>query len=375
MLDATLNHIRTQCLGKNRSLPASCYTDQEFLKLELEKVFRHGWNCIGRVDEILNVGDFFTASIADEPLVAVRSAVDQVSVLANVCQHRAMPIAQGVGNADYFVCPYHAWTYRIDGTLKSAPLMKPKSALKNCRLPQIKSECWRGFVFATLDNSAPALADILEELAPCIDNYQPHAMTHIATFHEVWDCNWKSLIENFMDSYHLSVVHPESLRPLTPTRLCEPLARGRGFTSYIANYAAAAPARVCHANTLNDAEKRQSRLLCIYPALVASVSPDTLVYLSLQPCSVGQVRVKWGISVFEENLPEHEREQRISKWQKINAEDHEILRGLQTGLRSSFYNGGPLAPPRLEGCVSHFHEFLIETLHSDHTEVGGNPAC
>jgi len=357
-----VNEIKKSCLQKNRALPAACYTDPDFLQLEEQKVFRSGWVCLGRVDEVQNVGDFFTTSILNEPIVVVRSATDKISVIANVCQHRSMPVAQGAGHTNKFVCPYHAWTYSLDGKLRGAPLMDKKNLPRDCRLPEVKSECWGGFVFATLKRRPASLRRQLTRLYSDIGNYQPEQMHHLECFHEVWDCNWKSLIENFMDGYHLSVVHPQTLRPLTPTKLCESMSSDKAYTGYIANYAKSAPVRKNHSPYLSSAEQRQSRLFCIYPSMVASVSPDTLVYLSMQPQGTDQVSVKWGISCIELKLSAREKKARIKKWQEINHEDHQILQGLQRGLKSSFYRGGQLAPANLEGAISDFHDYLINQL-------------
>lgn len=354
--------IKKNCYLQNCSLPSGCYTDSKFLALEEQKVFRAGWVCLGRSDEIPNVGDYFATSILNEPLVVVRSTADQINVFANVCQHRSMPVASGQGNTSKFVCPYHAWTYSLDGSLRSAPLIEEKSSLKNCSLPVVKSECWGGFIFATLNKKAANLGKQLVGLQSDIGNYQPEKMNHIQSFQETWDCNWKSLVENFMDGYHLSVVHPKTLRPLTPTNLCEAMSSSAAYTGYIANYARAAPVRKNHSDLLTDVEKRQSRLFCIYPSMVASVSPDTMVYLSMQPEGTDKVRVKWGISCFEEKLSVRQKNARIKKWQEINHEDHQILQELQRGLKSSFSKGGQLAPANLEGAVKNFHDYLITQL-------------
>jgi len=354
--------LKQQCLGKNQSLPSSCYTDPEFLALEEKKVLKGGWVCLGRVDEVPNVGDYFATQILSEPLVVVRSATDIINVFANVCQHRAMKVAQGNGNTQKFVCPYHAWSYALDGSLRSAPLIEKKSLPRDCGLPKVKSECWGGFVFATLNSRPAALSKRLSGLYGDIGQYQPEHMHHLQSFQETWDCNWKSLVENFLDGYHLSVVHPRTLRPLTPTKLCTTMSKSTTYTGYIANYAKAAPQRKNHSPLLNASEQRQSRLFCIYPSMVASVSPDTLVYLSLQPQGTDRVQVKWGISSYEANLSTREKNARIKKWQAINHEDHGILQELHQGLKSSFYRGGVLAPANLEGAVSDFHDYLINRL-------------
>ncbi len=360
-LHELVNNIAAVCAGQNQSLPAACYHRDDFLGLEIEAVLSPGWHCLGREDEIASEGDFFTAAVLNEPVIVVRGSNAGIQVLSNVCRHRAAPVASGSGNASAFRCPYHAWTYNIDGSLRGAPLV-PKHKLKECRLPAIRSECWGGFVFATLDDTVAPLHESLFELNAQIANYNMAQMHHVVCFEETWDCNWKSLVENFMDGYHLSVVHPQTLRPLTPTRLCEPMISGPAFTGYIANYAKSAPRRKNHSQTLTDAEKRQSKLFCIYPSMVASVSPDTLVYLALQPDGTSAVKVKWGLSVVEPDLPPSEKISRIEKWQAINAEDHALLSSLNRGLQSKLYHGGALAPANLEGTVSDFHNYLTGRL-------------
>ncbi|OED42264.1 hypothetical protein AB833_06315 [Chromatiales bacterium (ex Bugula neritina AB1)] len=360
-LKELVDEISVNCAGKNQSLPAACYHREDFLALEKAKVLNGGWHCLGRADEIPGEGDFFTTTLLNEPMLVVRGGDGGIRVLSNVCRHRAAPVASGYGTASGFRCPYHAWTYEIDGRLRSAPLVE-KKLLKNCQLPVIRSECWGGFIFATLDSSIESLQHSLIGLEEQIRNYRMEKMHHVAYFEETWECNWKSLVENFMDGYHLSVVHPQTLRPLTPTRLCQTMESGPAFTGYIANYAKSAPLRKRYSKLLTEDEKRQSKLFCVYPAMVASISPDTLVYLALQPDGPERVRVKWGLSVVEARLSAREKQSRIEKWQAINAEDHALLSSLSQGLQSALYTGGELAPANLEGTVSDFHDYLIAAI-------------
>ncbi len=375
-------------------MPAEFYTSEALHQLELTKFFRVGWVCLGRTDEVQSVGDYFTASLLGEPVIVVRSGADQIEVLANVCRHRGMPVAEGRGNTKKFRCSYHAWTYDLDGRLRNAPMMnKPvpavisadnavaARALSDCRLPSIRSYCWGGFIFASLsaaetvanpetakencEGKQHVLADAavdLKALQRDVGAYHMEEMALIGCFEETWDCNWKSLVENFMDAYHLSVVHPKTLRPLTPTNLCQKLSSGKHHTSYIANYTEAAPARDNHHPELTAEQCRQSRLFCIYPSLVASVSADTLAFFMLQPNGLDKVSVKWGLASFEQHLTEDQKQARIDKWRAINEEDHAILQRLQTGLRSSYYQGGVMAPEQFEGCVGDFHRALVTAL-------------
>ncbi len=371
MLQDTLRQMREQCLGKNQSLPAACYTSQAMLELERETIFANGWVCLGHSDEIPSPGDYFTTRLLDEPLVVVRDDECRVRVLSNVCRHRGMRLAQGAGNTSRFRCPYHAWTYQLDGQLRNAPLMAGAVKKSECRLPQVTSTCWGGFVFANLNPDAEPLAPQLAELAADLTNYHIAQRHHLQTFEEVWSCNWKCLVENFMDGYHLSVVHPKSLKPLTPTNLCKKFSAGRAYTGYNAHYPGSAPERHGAHPDLTEQERRQSRLFCIYPSLVVSVSADMTAWLALQPNGVDKVSVRWGLASSQADLTDEQKRGQIDKWQEINAEDHAILEQLQIGLTSVLFAGGALAPADLEGTVSEFHDYLIEQLSSESTVRNG----
>lgn len=366
---------------RGHSLPPGCYTNEEFLLIEEKNVLKRDWHCLGRVDEVPEVGDFFTIDILSEPLLVVRKSESQIAVLSNVCRHRAMPVAEGAGNTKRFRCPYHAWTYALDGKLRSAPLVPKDQLEKDCGLPEFQSRCWQGFIFFCISEDAvwpgddgcsqppnSTLSDTQElsaTLTPLEDhlaNYHMESMHSAAHFQEVWSCNWKSLVENFMDGYHLSVVHPETLHHLTPTSLCKKVCGSASYTAYTANYASTAPSRERHHPSLSAEQVRQSQLFCVFPALIASVSADTLVYLALHPLSTDQVSVKWGLATYESDLSPLELQARIEKWKDINAEDHQILQRLHTGLKSTRSTTGPLAEDNFEGTLSDFHNYLLARL-------------
>jgi len=346
----------------NHALPATCYTHTDFHNWEYEKLFQSEWHCLGRCDQIPNPGDFFTIDFVGEPLLAVRTEDREIKVMSNICRHRGMPIASGTGNKKKLRCPYHAWTYNLDGTLRNAPLVPAETLDKNCNLPTINSHFWQGYIFISLDSSAIWPADAMQPLEQAISNYHMDEMHHAVSFEETWSCNWKSLVENFMDAYHLSAVHPETLHPLTPTSLCRKLANSDAFTAYTAQYTETAPERMNYHPDVTNEQSRQSQLFCIFPSLVASVSADTLVYLALHPLGVDQVFVKWGIACYESDLSQNELSERVEKWTRINDEDHQILKRLHDGLHSRFSNSGPLAAENYEGTLGDFHRYLKRML-------------
>lgn len=346
------------------TLPPAFYTDEAFLSLEQQQLLATQWMCVGRENEIKNPGDYFTFDLLGEPLLVVRGDDQQVRVLANSCRHRGMPVASGQGEAKHFLCPYHAWRYGRDGELLSTPFMDKESCVPKdqCRLPAFRSEMWQGFIFVNLDGNAEPLATQLGELDALLANYHTDDMHHYFVREEVWDANWKCLLENFMEGYHLSVVHPQTLGGRTPTRLSRKVGGNQAFTAYKAHYPDTAPERGQGSPDLSEEEQRCSTLFSVFPALVASQSPDILVYLTLQPEGVDKVRLRWSMSCYEADLCPDILDQRLTLWQQINAEDKHKLQALQRALGSRHAPAGPLAGEDYEGTIKDFHRHLTHHL-------------
>jgi len=348
-------------------LPGKFYNDQDYFEYECKTVLRNGWHCVGRADEIPNTGDFFTLHMLGEPLIIVRDK-SGIKALSNVCQHRGMRLAEGAGNTKRFVCPYHAWMYDTDGTLQRAARMKNASFdPKTCKLGEFKCAERFGFVYISLSENPSDIDLELEGLETLVAPYEPenYRIVHSAT--EIWKTNWKCLVENFMEGYHLSVVHPETLHGYTPTGLSKKAASGKGFTSYYANYPQDIPSRGQGAKGLTDEQRHRSALFSVFPCQVASIAASLLVSLSIRPISAAEIEVKWTMSAYVDELDKDLVKQRVSLWEEVNREDREKLEIMQTSFASVFANGGPLAGPDYEGTV---HDFLLwlarqETLLAD----------
>ena len=349
------------------SLPPKAYTDPGFFAFEVESLFRRQWLCLGRVDEIPTPGDFFTLDLLDEPLLVVRGDDDGVRVLSNVCRHRNTIVASGSGNARRFVCPYHSWSYHRDGTLDRAPNATPEqlALLDNCRLECLRSEIWQGFIYVNFDDEASPLGPRLTALDILLQRYHTDTMHQVFSTQETWATNWKSLIENFMEGYHLSTVHPQTLAPMAPTRLCEKLDGGPDWTGYRAHYPEHFDAEVDNPD-LTPMEQRCSTLFSVLPGQVVSQRANMLVYLALQPLNANEVCVRWGLSVYDRNLSTGQIDQFIDGWKAINREDHSILARVQVGLRSRNAVAGPLGRSDHEGTVIDFHNYLARHLLTEH---------
>ena len=208
-----------------RGLPPAAYHDADFHRFELEAVHGTSWLCVGRQEQIPEVGDYLAVTRANEPLIVVRQPGGDIAAMSAVCQHRGACITAAdqrddddmldppefrSGNARNFRCPYHYWVFDLDGQLVGAPEMTrtPGFEMANIRLPSVRVEVWRGFIFVNFSADAPPLAPRLGKLDAALANY---AVDDLITVDPVVlpgvPFNWKIMIENFMEMYHNSRLH------------------------------------------------------------------------------------------------------------------------------------------------------------------------
>lgn len=344
-----------------RGLPGIFYTSPDYFEWECETILRRNWHCLGRADEIPEPGDYFTLQLLNEPLIVVRGDDGDIRVLSNVCRHRGMPLAEGVGNAKRFVCSYHAWTYGRDGALLRAARMENAGfSPEKCSLPGFAVQMWRGFIYATLDPNPTPIDSGIQALDDLIAPYEPEGFRHVHSASEIWRTNWKCLVENFMEGYHLSVVHPKTLHGYTPTGLARKSASGPGFTSYCANYPQDIPSRGKGAPGLAAEQRQRSTLFARFPTQIASQAASLLVSLSIFPRTVEEIEVKWTMSTYGDDLDDVTIAERVALWEEVNREDREKLERMQIGLRSAHAGSGPLAGDDYEGTVRDFLLWLAQ---------------
>jgi choline monooxygenase len=203
------------------TLPPHCYSDPGIYVRETERIFWHSWICVGRVEDVPESGDFITTTIGDEPLIIVRDGNHDVRAHLNVCRHRRCALVEGTGSVNSFKCPYHGWMYGLDGTLRATPAFKETLNFDKADYPlmSVNVEVWNGFVFVNFDNDAPSVASQLGETTKWGgDRYRMDRMVTCHRWEYHVDCNWKAYVENFIESYHIPWVHPETFELLTPLK-------------------------------------------------------------------------------------------------------------------------------------------------------------
>lgn len=360
----TLSTLARSEKRATHGMPGAFYSSVHFAELERRRVFRRTWVCVGHVGEIPGNGDYFTTELTGEPLLIQRDAQGEVHVLANVCRHRGNLVARGRGNTRVHACAYHAWSYELDGKLRRAPLMQECKDLdtSRCALPKIHSTIWQNFIFVNIDGNAAPLGEALRPLEAHIRNYHNEERELYHFQEEVWHTNWKCLAENFMEGYHLNATHPRTLRPVTPTELCEYVPGNGHFSAYRAHYTPDSPQRTPFHEDLTQSERRSSFLFSVFPNLVVTYMPHQTIYLCLRPAATDQVAIRWGLAGHERAPDRESIERYVAFANAFNAEDRTKLETLQKGVSSTFYSPGPLSAENLEGTLRDFYSFMARRI-------------
>lgn len=193
------------------TIPAPWYLDARIEQAEREQVFGRNWIAVGRVDQVAAEGQFFTAEIAGEPIVVVRGSDGQLRAFYNVCRHHAAAVANvPCGTVQHLRCPYHGWTYGLDGSLKGAPEFAGVCNFNRAAngLVPVRVATWEQFVFVTLDENAPALESSLGDLPQRVASLAISKLHFFARKSYTLACNWKVYVDNYLDGgYHVPHLH------------------------------------------------------------------------------------------------------------------------------------------------------------------------
>lgn len=334
-----------------RAMPPSVYTSEDFLEQELSQIFSQDWFCVGRASALDNPGDYVTLELAKQPIIVLRDAQGHLKAMSNVCLHRMSTLLEGRGNTRSIVCPYHAWTYNLDGSLRGAPAMTLNDGFckDSYQLPQVRCEEWLGWVFVTLNPDAPPVASQLSKVEDLVGDYGME--TYTETFFEthLWNTNWKVLAENFMESYHLPVCHAGTIGGLSKLEemVCPPGEEAFNYHTILKDdtlkIALAHPSNT----RLKGERRRMTYLLAIYPSLLITLTPGYFWYLSLHPHGVGQVQINFGGGMSPDYVNDPDAQKHFAHLKTllddVNAEDKGCTEKVYRGLCSKAAKPGHLS--------------------------------
>ena len=333
------------------AMPKSVYTSEAFAAQEREHIFAREWLCAGRADALPNPGDYMTMQISGEPVIVLRDREGALRAMSNVCRHRMSVLLEGRGNTRSIVCPYHAWTYNLDGSLRGAPAMAANESFckEQIGLPQVRCEEWLGWIMVTLNPDAPPPSERLAEVEALVGYLKME--TYSEAFREEfrWATNWKVLAENFMESYHLPVCHSGTIGGTVDLMK---MTCPEGLAAFNYHYILkndAIPLALAHPkNTvLQGDERRTTWLLAIYPSLMITLTPGYFWYLSLTPDGPGHVNVLFGGGLSPEFVADPEAAAHFAQVKalldEVNIEDKGCVERVYRGLCAGMSDPGPLS--------------------------------
>ena len=358
-------HAANQSLDGAQSLPFSAYTDPTLLLAEQADIFAKEWVFVCMEGEIPNPGNYFAMNLAGEPIIVMRGDDGDLLALSNICRHRGTVLLdEGFGSIDkYIICPYHAWSYEKSGALRAVPFTKQIPVVSSeHHLLEFKLSSWNGLVFVNLDAKSEPFTQRIQGIDQYLEFFQPETFDHVSAGEpESWQANWKLVIENAIESYHLFKVHETTLEKYSPTR----------NAYYIAG---------CSEWTLTGGKSERSKgflerlfgrsygegydhyiLISTPPSFVGILSYGSLGWLSAHPIDTHSTQIRTGVIGLDDNALDSESHEFAAAFLR---EDQNICERVQKGMQSKLARGGKLVD--MERVVVDFHRFVGSRL-------GGTP--
>ena len=342
-------------------LPSKAYTDQEFWEKECDTVLTEGWLFVGFVHEFLKSGDVIPSFIAGKPILLVKNNNKDITAFHNVCSHRCLKLIDEKKNVGKIIrCPYHSWTYNLEGKLIAAPHIgginkhKPKGfKFLEHGLKPIRIHIWHDWIFINLNGKAKKFEEYAKPLIKKFEDINFNKLKYAATldFGKI-NTNWKFLIENFIEPYHVQFVHKATTnQPLKDHyTIVDGICYGSGVDVKKED------------NKNSSALSVSSRYLSLFPNfIIGTYYPNQIgVYLNtpISPGITSQKRIIYTTDGKEMTKEETDITKKI--WWSVHKEDHAICERLQEGRASPASDAGGLLSPYWEKGVQKFQKLIIQ---------------
>ncbi len=339
-----------------RGLPSEAYTQVDFWRAERHTVFARNWVCIGFVHDLKKVGDAVPVTIAGHPLVMVLNQTGEIGVFHNVCRHRCLTLVDQPGNVGKLIrCPYHAWAYDLEGRLHASPhfggtnIQEPDGFDRaEHGLVPVRAQVWHDWIFVNVDGTAEPFDDYAAPMIARLDGIDWDKADCIGQldFGEI-ACNWKFIMENFIEPYHVQFVHSSTTD--------QPL---KDHYTIVDGNCLGSAVDLDEESGTDGSLAVSSRFLALYPNFILGrYFPDQLgVYLNI-PTGPDTILQKRALYTTEgQTLSDDEIAGLKNLWWDVHKEDHEMTERLQRGRSSVIANDGGVLSPVWEDNVRAFQE-------------------
>jgi Rieske 2Fe-2S family protein len=355
-----------------KTLAAAWYTSPDVFSFERERIFGTHWLCVGRTEQLEQPGDFFLAEPAAESLIITREAGGRLHAFYNVCRHRGTRICERASGhfQGSIQCPYHAWTYGLDGELKVARNMAEVPGFDRSAYPLREAAVaeWEGFIFVNLAREPQAFG---EAFAPLIGRFSRWEIARLRTARSItYDlaCNWKLVFQNYSECYHCPPVHPQ-LDKLSPSD------SGRNDLTegpFLGGYS-----ELRHPGTSLTTSGRTTRppiggvsgddlnhvyYYTLFPSMLLSLHPDYVMVHYAKPLAVDRTEIvcAWLFDPQTMSRSDFDPSDAVDFWDLTNRQDWHVNELTQLGLRSRAYSPGPYS--NAEGLLSAFDRHYLRVM-------------
>ena len=338
-------------LERAQTIPSEWYHSEEVLDFEKKHLFSEFWQLACHQSQLSEAGDMHTLEVAGNPILIVRDNEHKLRAFYNVCKHRGGPVAVKKGTTSVLQCKYHGWTYRLDGTLRGVPQFNKVDLFDkdDFGLEAIDLKTWHGFVFIKLSPNKILLENLLEGISKRISPISLYDYRHYTDERYEIDCNWKVYVDNFLEGYHIPIVHPELAKLLDYSN----------YTVETHSWYSLQHSPLKEEDNIYGTGKGEAFYYFIFPNIMLNILPGRVQTNIIRPLSKGKTEVLF--SYYYRDIGSEEAVDSIRKdiaySHKIQLEDIEICEEVQKGLRSNAYDKGRFSVDREEE-VYHFQSLL-----------------
>jgi Rieske 2Fe-2S family protein len=337
------------------TLPGIAYTSPELFAWEMRHFFDDSWTCLGRAEGLVEPGSRKAIQVGLSSILLIRDHAGFLRAFFNICRHRGhelLPVGAS-GEGETTECPYHGWTYRADGSVKSAPRLghRPGFAVKEHGLVPVRIEEWQGWLFVNVSGEAVPLSDHLGNIDQLMAPWAPGELATVASMDYVVEANWKLIHENYQECYHCAEIHPELCRVSPPTSGANTASTGMWIGGWMDLMEDAETMSLTGRGgapilpALDAVDRRRVYYLALLPNLLISPHPDYVLSHRLKPVSPSRTRIECR-TLFRSEVVEAGRVDlgyAGDFWDVTNRQDWAAVESIQRSAASPGFRPGPIS--------------------------------
>ena len=384
IIDKKKLDIVNKPIHQAHGLPNECYTSKEYTLVERKKLFEDKWIVIGSASSLKEAGDAKPIDLLGIPILIVRTKENQIKVFHNICSHRGLKLVNKPGKIKNVIrCPYHSWSYNLDGELMSTPHIggmniheAPKFEKSKSNLKEIRSHIWLDLIMININNNEISFEEYIKPLSDRWEKFWPVKDRDLINHSKDYGyfklnakCNWKFAIENYCESYHLPWVHPglNSYSKIEDHYHIQGLPNrfaGQGTVAYNPRFVGneklpCFPSWPKHKENIAE-------YIALFPNVMLGIHKDHYYAYWLEPINHELTLEHMEIYYVGEEAANSKkfkslREQNHKQWEDIQKEDVDIIQGMQIGRNSPVYNGGNFSPV-MDNPTHHFHKWVVNNI-------------